>query len=158
EAVNPHEPPLSGHDLPLVEARIGPEFEDFVVDELPAYAASGQGKHLYARIEKRGFTSPQIVRQVARAAGGDGRDVGYAGLKDKHAVTTQWLSLPLKARPIDEWRLPESVRIVEQARHSNKLRTDHLAGNHFRIRLVSSQPDRLERARAIATFLETHGL
>jgi tRNA pseudouridine13 synthase len=157
-ALRPHEPAIFAHALPLLDAKLGPELEDFVVEELPLYPASGSGEHLYAQIEKRGMTTPQMVRAVSRAAGVEERDVGYAGLKDKHAVTTQWLSLPVKARPLPEWRLPEGVRVLESTRHGNKLRTGHLLGNRFRIRLVSLEPDGLERARAIAAFIVEQGL
>jgi len=85
-------------ELGSIDALIGPAPEDFVVDEIPLYAQSGVGEHVYARIEKRGYTTPAMVRAVTRAAGVDERDVGYAGLKDKHAVTRQWLSLPNKSR------------------------------------------------------------
>src|ERR1700742_1584730 len=95
----PHEPGLLDASLPHIQATIGPAPEDFVVDEIPLYAFSGEGEHHYVRIEKRNFTTPAMVRAVTRAAAVDERDVGYAGLKDKHAVTRQWLSLPAKAKP-----------------------------------------------------------
>src|SRR4051794_38691284 len=102
----PHEPALMFPELPGLEAAIGPAVEDFVVDEIPLYPQSGAGEHVYVRVEKRGYPTPAMVRAVPRAAGVDERDVGYAGLKDKHAVTRQWLSLPSKARPPSEWQLP----------------------------------------------------
>lgn len=154
----PHNPPLIFDDAPPIDAQIGPAPEDFVVDEIPLYAQSGAGEHLYARIEKRGFTTPAMVRAVTRAAGVDERDVGYAGLKDKHAVTRQWLSLPSKARPPSEWKLPEGIGVVEHTRHSNKLRTGHLLGNRFRITLVTSDLEALEKARPLAERLRKSGL
>ena len=154
----PHEPALMHDRAPLVEAQIGPAPEDFVVDEIPLYAQSGVGEHVYARIEKRGYTTPAMVRAVTRAAGVDERDVGYAGLKDKHAVTRQWLSLPSKARPPSEWQLPEGITLVEHTRHSNKLRTGHLLGNRFRITLVTSDLGALEKAAPIQQLLRARGL
>ena len=154
----PHEPPLMHEGAALIAAQIGPAPEDFVVDEIPLYAQSGAGEHVYARIEKRGFTTPAMVRAVTRAAGVDERDVGYAGLKDKHAVTRQWLSLPSKARPPSEWQLPEGITLVEHSRHSNKLRTGHLLGNRFRITLVTSDLGALEKAAPIAELLRSRGL
>ena len=114
--IAPHEPPVMLGESSPIAAMIGPTPEDFVVDEIPLYPQSGAGEHLYARVEKRGFTTPAMVRAVTRAAGVDERDVGYAGLKDKHAVTSQWLSLPSKARPPGEWQLPEGIRVVEHTR------------------------------------------
>src|SRR6188768_1435011 len=154
----PHTPPLMFEGGAAIDARIGETPEDFVVDEIPAYAFSGAGEHLYARVEKRGYTTPAMVRALSRAAGVDERDVGYAGLKDKHAVTRQWLSLPGKARPPSEWKLPEGISVLEHTRHSNKLRTGHLLGNRFRITLVTPDPGALERAIPLAERLRARGL
>lgn len=156
--IAPHTPPLMFEDALAIDAAIGPAPEDFVVHEIPLYPQSGTGEHLYARVEKRGFTTPAMVRAVTRAAGVDERDVGYAGLKDKHAVTRQWLSLPSKARPPSEWKLPEGITVVEHTRHSNKLRTGHLLGNRFRITLVTSDLEALEKATPLAERLRTSGL
>jgi tRNA pseudouridine13 synthase len=144
--------------LSAIDALIGPAPEDFVVDEVPLYPQSGVGEHLYVRVEKRSYTTPAMLRVVTRAAGVDPRDVGYAGLKDKHAVTRQWLSLPSKARPPSEWQLPEGIRVVEHTRHSNKLRTGHLLGNRFRITLVTTDAGALEKATATAELLRARGL
>jgi tRNA pseudouridine13 synthase len=157
-ATLPHEPALMRCDLPLIDALVGPAPEDFVVDEVPLYPQSGTGEHLYVRVEKRGYTTPAMLRAVTRAAAVDERDVGYAGLKDKHAVTRQWLSLPSKARPPSDWQLPDGIRVVEHTRHSNKLRTGHLLGNRFRITLVTSDESALEKATPIAESLRTRGL
>jgi len=83
--------------------------------------------------------------------------VGYAGLKDKHAVTRQWLSLPAKARPPNEWQLPEGISVLEHTRHSNKLRTGHLLGNRFRITLDTPDLGALEKASAAVELLRTRG-
>lgn len=154
----PHEPALMHPELPAIEAAIGPTPEDFVVDEIPLYPQSGAGEHVYVRVEKRGFTTPAMVRAVTRAAGIDERELGYAGLKDKHAVTRQWLSLPSKARPPGEWQLPEGITVIEHTRHGNKLRTGHLLGNRFRITLLTSDASALEKAVPLAALLKAHGL
>jgi len=156
--IAPHEPPLMSADVAPIDASIGATPEDFVVDEIPLYPQSGSGEHVYVRVEKRGYTTPAMVRAVTRAAGVDERDVGYAGLKDKHAVTRQWLSLPSKARPPNEWQLPEGIAVVEHTRHSNKLRTGHLLGNRFRITLVTSDLAALEKAAPVAEQLRARGL
>ena len=154
----PHEPPVMYGAIPAIEAAIGPDPEDFVVDEIPLYPQSGAGEHVYVRVEKRGYTTPAMVRAITRAAGIDERDLGYAGLKDKHAVTRQWLSLPAKARPPGEWQLPEGISVVEHTRHANKLRTGHLLGNRFRITLLTSDASALEKAAPLAELLKTRGL
>jgi tRNA pseudouridine13 synthase len=138
---SPRELPFDHADLDAIGGRIGAEPEDFVVDEVPLYAASGQGDHWYARLWKREATTLDLRDAVAEAAGVATGDVGYAGMKDKHAVTTQWLSVPVvRARPPEAWQLPDAFRVLEVSRHNNKLRVGHLEGNRFSIRLVELEP------------------
>ncbi|MFN3197534.1 MAG: tRNA pseudouridine(13) synthase TruD [Bradymonadia bacterium] len=121
--------PLSGH----LERRP----EDFIVDEIPAYLPSGEGSHWYVKLRKRDLTSERARDILARASGVKSRDVGMAGRKDRHGITTQWMSLPKE--PVD----PEDDRleIVEVSRHRNKLKTGHVKGNTFRIRLRGGAED-----------------
>ena len=71
-----------------------PSPDRFVVEEIPAYAPSGEGTHTFVWLEKQGLTTFDAIALVAKAFGLSSRDVGYAGLKDKQATTRQWLSLP----------------------------------------------------------------
>jgi tRNA pseudouridine13 synthase len=112
-----------------------------MVDEIPAYKPSGSGSHRYIRVQKTLLTTPELVHLIAKAAGVPEPSIGYAGLKDKHAVTTQWLSVPLPCHPTNEWALPESVEILEEGLHTNKLRTGHLHGNTFKVRLLNLEPE-----------------
>jgi tRNA pseudouridine13 synthase len=158
-ALEPHVPPFEHTDLPAVGGRVGPEPADFVVDEVPLYAASGSGDHWYVRLGKERATTFELVSAVASAAGVHERDIGYAGMKDKHAITTQWLSVPAAARTAPEaWALPPAFRVLEVTRHNNKLRTGHLAANRFRIRLVGVEPDALERGAALARRVAQQGV
>ena len=159
-AVTPTVPPIATRDLPGVGGAIGPAEEDFVVDELPLYAPSGSGEHLYVRVQKRGMTTRDAVRALAEATGVSANEIGTAGMKDKHAVTTQWMSLPAKRAGLPEsWALPESLSILETARHGNKLRTGHLAGNRFRIRIAGTDGEpALLRANAILDWIRERGL
>ena len=143
-AALPHCPPATFDDLAPLGGRLGPDPEDFVVDERPLYRPSGSGHHRYVRVRKRGWTTPAMVQTLAKAAGVFVRDVGYAGMKDRHAVTTQWISLPATSRPPEEWDLPVDLEVLEHALHDNKLRTGHLAGNHFVLQLVDVEPANLE--------------
>ncbi|HWU87658.1 MAG TPA: tRNA pseudouridine(13) synthase TruD, partial [Kofleriaceae bacterium] len=77
-------------DLPGIGGVLRRTDDDFAVDEVPAYAPSGAGDHVFVRIEKRGLTTPQAVLAIARALGVRDRDIGVAGMKDRRAVTTQW--------------------------------------------------------------------
>jgi tRNA pseudouridine13 synthase len=105
--------------------------EDFFVEEIPAYLPSGVGEHRYLHIRKVDRTTDDVVRELAGALGIDRREIGVAGLKDKVAITTQWLSIPASAS-IEGVAL-DGVEILEHALHGNKLRTGHLTGNRFTI-------------------------
>ncbi len=157
-AALPHAPPVAHPDLAAVGGRVGPEPEDFQVDEVPLYAASGKGEHQYVQIRKRLLTTPELVRRLARACGVQERDIGYAGLKDKHAVTTQWLSLATKTAVSTTLDLGSGVEILAVTRHDNKLRTGHLLGNRFVITLLGVAEGALQRAAAIADRLRGEGL
>jgi tRNA pseudouridine13 synthase len=150
--------PYATADLPGVGGLIGPEPEDFRVDEIPAYAPSGSGDHVYVRIRKRGLTTQSAVALLARAAVVKERDIGHAGMKDKHAVTTQWFSLPRTPLAPERWSLPVGLELVEASRHVNKLRTGHLLGNRFTIALTGVDNAGLVRASAIMDRLAQSGL
>jgi tRNA pseudouridine13 synthase len=107
--------------------------EDFRVDEVPLYAPTGEGGHTFVLVEKRLRTTDDVARALARACGVRARDIGYAGRKDRVAVTTQWFSVPgLEPDCALALSLP-GARVLEAARHPHKLRTGHLRGNRFRI-------------------------
>jgi tRNA pseudouridine13 synthase len=155
----PREPPFDHADLPAIGGHIGPEPEDFMVDEVPLYAASGQGDHWFVRVRKRQATTLELRAAVAAAAGVPAADVGYAGMKDKHAVTTQWLSIPVaRARPPEAWELPPAFAVLEATRHNNKLRLGHLSQNRFRIRLVELEPAGAERIAAFVSRFTSQGI
>lgn len=154
----PHEPPIQSSDLPPAGGAIGAEPEDFRVEEVPAYLPLGEGEHWYVEMEKRSLSTPDMVRELAELAGVDARDIGYAGLKDKHAVTTQWLSLPSRARAPETWSLPPALKLLRVSRHANKLRTGHLNANRFVIKLVGVEENAAERAAAIIDSLRAKGV
>jgi tRNA pseudouridine13 synthase len=136
--------------LPGTGGRLRTADEDFVVDEEPAYAPAGEGDHVFARIEKRGLTTPQAVERLSRALGCAARDIGVAGMKDRHAITRQWVSLPPPLHPDAVAAVSaEGLRVLEVARHPHKLRTGHVRANRFRLRVRDAVPDAAARARAI---------
>ncbi len=116
--------------------------EDFVVEEIPAYAPSGEGDHVFIRFRKRGMTTDAAARVIAAALGADARAAGIAGMKDRVAVTTQTISLaPPRGQTAEEMARRaaalslDGITILDVARHPHKLRTGHLAGNRFTIRI-----------------------
>ncbi len=105
--------------------------EDFLVEEIPAYLPGGSGEHLFLWVEKRDVPAEQLLKHVGRVFGLPAHEVGCAGLKDRRAVTRQWLSVPARfAERVDELTT-ERIRVLESALHANKLRTGHLRGNRF---------------------------
>ena len=118
--------------------------EDFVVTELPLQPPCGEGEHLWLEVEKRGANTAFVAQRLAQAAGVKDVDVGYAGLKDRHAVARQWFSIHLpKGGAPDPTRLrhPE-FEVLSQSRHVRKLRRGDLLGNRFRIVLRDVTGDR----------------
>jgi len=157
-ALSPRQPALFTADLPAPGGAVGPEPEDFSVEEIPLFEPDGRGEHLYVLLRKRRWTTPDAIRALARAAGIRERDVGSAGLKDKHAVTTQWLSLPAAASPVESWQLPDGLEVLRTSRGERKLRTGQQRGNRFRIHVTGTVEDGLVRARAIGARLSELGL
>jgi tRNA pseudouridine13 synthase len=128
------------------QARLTPE--DFQVDEILGFEPDGEGEHLLLQIRKRETNTQWLARQLASFAGVPPRDVSYAGLKDRHAVTTQWYSIRLAGRAEADWRRLESdqIEILRVERHRRKLRPGALKGNRFLlvIRALSGRPEKLE--------------
>lgn len=152
----PEPPPLRPASWAPLAGYIGPSPEDFRVDEIPLYEMSGEGEHLFLHVEKRELNTRAVVKEVSAHSGISARDVGYAGMKDRHAVTTQWISVASTDDPTT-WSWSPKVRLLAHARHGNKLRTGHLKGNHFQIRLVdledaSSLIPRAESLRSTGVF------
>lgn len=138
------------HAFPVLDAvadfRVEPE--DFFVDEQPGFEFSGSGDHLCLLLEKRNQNTGWVAGQLAAAARISPTDVGYCGLKDRHAVTRQWFSLYLGKRDMD-WQSirVEGCSILSSARHDKKLRRGTHARNIFKIRLrnVVGDPAMLEQ-------------
>lgn len=131
--------------------------EDFRVTEIPAYEPEGKGSHLYLYVRKRGLTTRDLVVALRNAGVPDAR-VGVAGLKDKHAVTEQWLSLPWSmADAADALEELPGVHVLERTRHRNKLAVGHLRGNRFEVTIRDAAADAPERARAVLRHLAEVG-
>jgi tRNA pseudouridine13 synthase len=118
-------------------ARIRSVPEDFRVEEVLGFAADGEGPHVMLTVEKRGANTHWVAGQLARHAGIPPREVGYAGLKDRHAVTVQSFTLNIDRRPEPDWSaLPtDEFKVLKSERHRRKLKTGALEGNRFRLML-----------------------
>ncbi|MGE5625001.1 MAG: tRNA pseudouridine(13) synthase TruD [Bacillota bacterium] len=150
------------HGPSIVRARIRATPEDFRVEEVLGFEADGEGPHVMLTVEKRGANTRWVAEELARFAGIPAREVGYAGLKDRHAVTVQQFTLNLDRRPEPDWSAavnPE-FRVLRSARHRRKLKTGALAGNRFRLALrgLSAPPETLVpkleaiRARGVPNY------
>jgi len=136
--------------------------EDFIVTELPLQLPSGEGEHIWLDIEKNGANTAFVAQQLAEAAGVQDWDVGYAGLKDRYAITRQWFSIYLpKGETPDLTRLqhPE-FKVLSQSRHVKKLRPGDLQGNRFRIVLrdVTGDPEAMQAIEANLQAIASQGV
>ncbi|MBA2227169.1 tRNA pseudouridine(13) synthase TruD [Thermogemmata fonticola] len=126
--------PLWTAAWPGVGGRIRERLEDFEVEEVAAYEPCGQGEHLFLWVEKRGVGSEYLLRAVAQCLGIPVGAVGAAGLKDRYAITRQWLSVPQEcAERLGRLEAlhAEGIYLLRVARHRNKLKPGHLRGNRF---------------------------
>ncbi|HEY5602002.1 MAG TPA: tRNA pseudouridine(13) synthase TruD [Gammaproteobacteria bacterium] len=146
-------------DRPDANAAIRQRPEDFRVSEQLSFEPDGAGQHVYLFIEKRGLNTEDLASQLAKFADVPPVAVGYAGLKDRHAVTRQWLSVDLAGKPEPHW--PElntdNVTVVETVRHTRKLKRGALRGNQFQITLRDYTGDPQDLARRLE-FMQLQGI
>nr|WP_298250464.1 tRNA pseudouridine(13) synthase TruD [uncultured Halomonas sp.] len=145
--------PLDAIDWPpawprVLDAEFGPppegdyraRPEDFRVEEALDFVPEGEGEHLWLYIEKRDLTTAMVVKELARLCDASPRVVGYSGMKDRVAVTRQWLSVQLPGRQapegLGEALAERGVRVLEMARHPRKLKRGVHRTNRFRLRLT----------------------
>lgn len=135
--------------------------DDFVVEEIPAYSPKGEGEHLFIKARKRGMSTPTLIRIICKKFKAREFQIGYAGLKDRDATTTQWISvhLPVKdrrviaARAVDELNAEnENFSIIESAFHVNKLKLGHLKGNRFVIKVADLAVPAVEAKKICETI------
>jgi tRNA pseudouridine13 synthase len=125
--------------------------EDFIVKENLAFEPSGAGEHAFLQIEKTGENTDYIARQLARFANVRQRDVSFAGLKDRHAVTTQWFSVWLPGKADPDWTQFEmnSMKVLQSMRHARKLKRGVLSGNSFKLIIRDWQGDQDKTIRQL---------
>ena len=140
----------------VLHARLRDRLTDFVVEEIDAFDADGAGEHLLLTVRKSGLTTDDLVRRIARWAQVKPRDVGYAGLKDKHGVTTQRISvwLPGREDPDIAQLNDDALNVLHAARHTRKLQRGASLGNAFALTLRDvngNRPAIEQRLAEIAT-------
>lgn len=164
--------PYSTRDLPGIGGRLRASPQDFVVEEIPLYLPVDSGQHLYVNLTKEELTTPEVQTRLERLFELRRGDVGFAGLKDKFARTTQTFSLNVgHVDPAQQAayaadaaaHITDAIPVtVHWARfHQNKLKPGHLLGNRFTINVhdLACTPDEAcARARAIAQSIEARGV
>jgi tRNA pseudouridine13 synthase len=132
-----------------VRGRLRVEPEDFVVREWLGFAADGEGDHWLLTVRKRGANTLWVAKQIAKHARIHPRDVGFAGLKDRNAVTEQAFTIPVRSA-VSDWSgfAGEGFEVIQAQRHRRKLKRGALRGNDFEITVRDAQFDANElRAR-----------
>ncbi|MAF84376.1 MAG: tRNA pseudouridine(13) synthase TruD [Gammaproteobacteria bacterium] len=140
--------------LPVTTGIIRTEPADFIVRESLAFELTGAGEHLYLLVRKTGQNTRWVAKQLAQTINLSYRAVGYAGLKDRHAITEQWFSLHLPGceDPDPEVFAIDGVEVLEQRRHVGKLRVGALRGNQFRIVIRNLDGDCVELERRLSVL------
>ncbi|MBX3474647.1 MAG: tRNA pseudouridine(13) synthase TruD [Planctomycetes bacterium] len=144
--------------VPPCRGLIKSVFEDFRVDEIPAYEFAGTGTHVMVQVEKTGISTFEALRRICREIGYPERDAGYAGLKDARGITRQWFSFEhVDPARFAKLELPK-LRVVATTRHGNKLKRGHLRGNRFEITLRDVAQGDVAHARATLDVLARRGV
>lgn len=123
-----------------IDFRFKQSARDFVVEEIPLYEFSGEGEHLVMFVRKKNLSTTDMVGVFARYLGIKNRDIGYAGLKDKNAMTKQYISIHKQhEEALDKFEHDE-IKILSKVYHNNKIKIGHLKANRFYIRLKKVNP------------------
>jgi tRNA pseudouridine13 synthase len=143
----------TAHGAALISGIFKKTPADFQVEEQLPFTPTGQGEHVLLHIRKMGLNTQDVARRIARCAKLSDRLVSYAGLKDKHAVTTQWFSVQVPIKTAVDWSdlAAENLTVLQAVRHDRKLRRGAVATNRFVITLrevagdIALLNDRLQR-------------
>jgi tRNA pseudouridine13 synthase len=133
--------------------------EDFIVEETLAFEPSGNGEHIFLQIQKTGENTEYVARQLARFANVRQRDIGFAGMKDRHAITTQWFSVWLPKGEEPNWVefATENMAVLHVTRHARKLKRGALANNRFGLTIRNWQGDKTKTVEQL-TAIKNHGV
>jgi tRNA pseudouridine13 synthase len=135
-----------------------PSPRDFTVEEIPLYPFAGEGEHVVVQVRKKGLTTWEMIGIFSDHLGIAQREIGYAGLKDKHAMTIQYLSFPARYEAQLEHFAHEGIKILSRTRHTNKLRIGHLKGNRFWLRFKKVLGVERNKIDSVLDWIEAHGM
>ncbi|MEM9082153.1 MAG: tRNA pseudouridine(13) synthase TruD [Planctomycetota bacterium] len=135
-------------------------YSDFLVDEIPAYDPCGEGEHCYLLIEKRGLAMSDMLDIVADHFGVKKDAIGYAGMKDKYAITRQVVSVWTPGKQVEQFSelRHDKLSVLWADMHTNKLRVGHLKGNRFSVKIRGVQATKVVQAKAVMDRLAAEGI
>ncbi len=146
-----------GKSYPPIDFVFAHNSRDFIVEEIPLYEFQGSGEHTIIKIRKKNLSTFEAIEILANVLQIPQRDIGYAGLKDKHALSYQFLSLPSKVSSNIPHVIHKNIKIIESTLHNNKLKIGHLRGNKFFIRLKKVSPYHFTRLQSEALQAKRFG-
>jgi len=150
-------PPLWTAELEGIGGTLKESPEDFRVMEIPAYPASGKGDFLWLTVEKRDLAHGELLRRFKNVLGLHSKEIGFAGAKDKRAITTQTMTVPSHVEDqLKRLEGPE-LQIRHVDRHEQRIRMGHLRGNAFSLRIRDVHEDAKARVDAILAALDPLG-
>ncbi|GAA5218415.1 tRNA pseudouridine(13) synthase TruD [Corallincola platygyrae] len=144
------------HQCPTGSGQLKKQPEDFFVDEVMGFEPSGEGEHLWLQVRKRDANTADVIKSLSGRLGVSPKVIGHSGLKDRWAVTQQWLSVQLPGQDAPDMlgELSPGVEVIAQTRHHKKLRPGTHAANCFEIRLRElTQPE--ECVERLENIIET---
>ncbi|TLD85125.1 tRNA pseudouridine(13) synthase TruD [Helicobacter sp. MIT 11-5569] len=131
---------------------------DFVVEEVPLYPFCGSGMHLILKVRKKNLATFELLKILSNHLGIKEKDIGYAGLKDKNALTIQHISLPISTKIKLESFTHNDIKILESTLHNNKIKIGHLKGNKFFIRIKKLNPLNAQKVEQVVESIEKFGI
>ncbi|PHR71985.1 MAG: tRNA pseudouridine(13) synthase TruD [Arcobacter sp.] len=132
--------------------------DDFCVTEIPLYEFSGTGEHLVIKIRKKDLATWDAVEIIAKHLGCRPRDIGYAGLKDKNALTIQSISVHKQYEEKLNSFSHKNIKILSTTYHDNKIKVGHLKGNSFFIRLKRVTVIEANKIEQVLKTITQHGI
>lgn len=147
------------HDIPGIGGQLKSRPEDFLVEEIPLYNPDGEGEHIYLFVEKRELTTLQLRDALSRHFKVKRHAIGHAGLKDKHAITRQVISIHTPGKTPEDFPsfVHDRASVLWADLHANKLKRGHLSGNRFSIKVRGVDPLTVRHAKAALDRLAKHG-
>ncbi|PCI10296.1 tRNA pseudouridine(13) synthase TruD [bacterium] len=147
------------HDIPGIGGQLKARPEDFLVEEIPLYNPDGEGEHIFLFVEKREMTTLQLRDALSKHFKVKRKAIGHAGLKDKHAITRQVISIHTPGKTPEDFPSFQHDRasVLWVDLHSNQLKRGHLSGNRFSIKVRGVDPLQVRHAKAALDLLAKHG-